>query len=122
MMNMPAHPFFPADTLNRANDLEPRLRSAIQQAATSCECREHVDQAIARFMSLEQARQDRRSLLAARQQLARIVGLTHMLTELDDLSWNEADRSAFREIAQLFADVAEAAALGSAAVRMLSRR
>ncbi|WIJ26885.1 hypothetical protein [Devosia sp. RR2S18] len=117
---MSFHPVISRETSSQTDDLAQRLRSTIQHAASTCECREQVDEAIARFMTLEQARRDRSALLKARGQLVRIIALTQMLAELDDISWTEVDRSAFEELAQLFDDVARAATLGSAAMQMIS--
>ena len=44
-----------------------------------------------------------------------------LLGELEDVTWQEGDRSVFAELAHIFDDIARMAAQGSAAMQMISR-
>ena len=47
--------------------------------------------------------------------------LVDLLGELEDVTWQEGDRSVFAELAHIFDDIARMAAQGSAAMQMISR-
>lgn len=101
--------------------LVTRIRSLIATAALDCDCRQKVGDALQRFVDQEQQRIDRRHLLEARQHRAAITALLELLTDLDDVSWSEGDRSVFHELAHLFDDVAEQARRGAEALRSIGR-
>jgi hypothetical protein len=63
--------------------------------------------------ALEDRRQLRRLVFDARHQTERIAALLDLARELDELTTDEPDLSVFEEIALLFEDMREAAALGA---------
>ena len=73
------------------------------------------------LVSPERHRHDRQCLMDARQQRASIAALVDLLGELEDVTWQEGDRSVFAELAHIFDDIARMAAQGSAAMQMISR-
>lgn len=101
--------------------LTRRIRKLIEAAALDCACQQRVNDALLRFAAHERGRHDRRCLMAARQQRTTIAALLELLGELDDISWQEGDRSAFGELALVFDDIGRMAAEGSAAMRLISR-
>lgn len=103
-----------------AGQLTRRIRNLIGTVALDCDCRQRVNDALQRFMTQEQQRHDRQCLLTARQHRASIAALVDLLGELEDVSWQEGDRSVFAELAHIFDDIARMAALGSAAMQMIS--
>lgn len=96
-----------------------RLANLLDGVDLDCSCRAKLDDALTRFADLERLRERRQLLADARQQVAHIGALLDLLKELDDLGFNEADRTVFAEVAQLFEDVAEAARRGAADARRL---
>ena len=96
-----------------------RIRSVIETVALDCDCRQRVNDALGRFIELEQQREARRHLLSSRHHRAAIAALLDLLNELDDISWREADRGVFAEFAHLFEDIAEHALLGAADLRRM---
>ena len=96
-----------------------RLRSLIATAALDCDCREKVGDALQRFVDQEEMRLDRRHLMEARQHRAAVIALVGLLSDLEEITGSESDRSVFGELAQLFADVAQQANLGADALRRL---
>lgn len=107
-------------TTESAGQLTQRIRNLISTVALDCDCRQRVNDALQRFVSQEQSRHDRRCLMDARQQRASIAALVELLGELD-VTWHEGDRTVFAELAHIFDDIARLAALGSAAMRLISR-
>lgn len=108
------------ETSENAGQLTRRIRNLIGTVALDCDCRQRVNDALQRFMTQEQQRHDRQCLLDARQHRASIAALVDLLGELEDVSWQEGDRSVFAELAHIFDDIARMAALGSAAMQMIS--
>lgn len=108
------------ETSENAGQLTRRIRNLIGTVALDCDCRQRVNDALQRFMTQEQQRYDRQCLLDARQHRASIAALVDLLGELEDVSWQEGDRSVFVELAHIFDDIARMAALGSAAMQMIS--
>lgn len=102
--------------------LVARIRNVIGAVALDCDCRQRVNEALARFVEQEQQRQDRRSLQDARQMRASIAALVELLGELEDVSWREDDRSVFPELAHIFEDIQRLAEAGAAAMHMVSRQ
>ena len=114
----------PPVTVEREEDagrLTQRIRNLIGTVALDCDCRQRVNDALQRFAAQEQHRHDRQCLMDARQQRASIAALVDLLGELEDVTWQEGDRSVFAELAHIFDDIARMAAQGSAAMQMISR-
>jgi hypothetical protein len=114
----------PSLTVEREEDaghLTQRIRNLIGTVALDCDCRQRVNDALQRFAAQEQHRHDRQCLLDARQHRASIAALVDLLGELEDVTWQEGDRSVFAELAHIFDDIARMAAQGSAAMLMISR-
>lgn len=114
----------PPVTVEREEDaghLTQRIRNLIGTVALDCDCRQRVNDALQRFAAQEQHRHDRQCLMDARQHRASIAALVDLLGELEDVTWQEGDRSVFAELAHIFDDIARMAAQGSAAMRMISR-
>ena len=114
----------PPVTVEREEDagrLTQRIRNLIGTVALDCDCRQRVNDALQRFVTQEQQRHDRQCLMQARQHRASIAALVDLLGELEDVSWQEGDRSVFAELAHIFDDIARMAAQGSAAMQMISR-
>jgi hypothetical protein len=109
----------PARSGGESDPLVGRLANLLSGVDLDCACRAKLDDALARFADLERIRERRQLLSDARQQVARINALLDFLKELDDLGLNEADRTVFDEVAQLFEDVAAAARQGAADARQL---
>jgi len=96
-----------------------RIRGLIGNVALDCDCRQRVNDALERFAVMEQHRIDRRHLLSARQHRATIAALIELLADLEDVGWQEADRSVFSELALLFEDVARHALAGAEDLRLM---
>jgi len=109
------------DATENADQLTQRIRNLIGTVALDCDCRQRVNDALQRFASQERHRQDRRCLMDARQQRASIAALVDLLGDLEEVNWQEGDRSVFGELANIFDDIARMAAQGSAAMQMISR-
>ena len=99
--------------------LVARIRSLIASAALDCDCRAKVGDALQRFVDQEEQRLDRRHLMEARQHRAAVAALVDLLSDLEEVSWSEGDRSVFQELALLFADIALQASLGADALRRI---
>ncbi len=102
-----------------AEALVGRIRSIIGSVAVDCDCRQRVNDALCRFAEMEQQRATRRHLTSSRQHRAAIAAVVDLLAELEDISWQEADRSVFAEFASLFDDIAHHASLGAESLRLL---
>jgi hypothetical protein len=109
------------DATENADQLTQRIRNLIGTVALDCDCRQRVNDALQRFAGQERHRQDRRCLMDARQQRASIAALVDLLGDLEEVNWQEGDRSVFSELANIFDDIARMAAQGSAAMQMISR-
>ena len=103
-----------------AGHLTQRIRNLIGTVALDCDCRQRVNDALLRFVEQEKSRHARRCLLDARQHRASIGALVELLGELEEVSWQEGDRSVFSELAHIFDDIARLASLGSAAMQLIS--
>lgn len=97
-----------------------RIRTVIDSVELDCECRARLDEALARFSTLEQQRTIRQHLVLARQHRERIKAILDFLQEVDDLMINEPDRSVYAELALLFEEVASIAAEGASAMHSLA--
>jgi hypothetical protein len=112
----------PAPDRTAPDALITRIRSVIGTIALDCDCRQRVNDALGRFVEMEQQRETRRSLLSSRHHRAAIAALVELLAELEDISWQEADRSVFSEFALLFEDIAHHALRGSEDLRLLGEK
>jgi len=98
-----------------------RIRGIIGTVALDCDCRQRVNDALQRFIEMEQQRETRRHLLSSRQHRAAIAALVDLLAELEDISWREADRTVFAELAHLFEDIAGHALRGAEDLRLMEK-
>jgi hypothetical protein len=96
-------------------DLIARLQIVLTRTDLDCSCRELLSGALERFSDLEARRLSRRSLLRARDHKDRIAAILALLSELNQLTENERDRTVF--VALLFDDIGHSAAAGAAALR-----
>lgn len=98
-------------------DLISRLQIVLTRADLGCDCRTLLGSALERFSELETLRLSRRSLLSARDHKDRITAILALLSDLNQLTENEKDRTVFVEMALLFDEIAQSAAAGAAALR-----
>jgi hypothetical protein len=113
---IPAPPVAP----HEVTDVTQRLRNILLRANLDCGCRETLAGALDRFTALEQRRQVRSGIAAARDRKARIVNILHFLSELDEVTDGERDRTVFEEMTLLFIDIADCATAGASALRAIS--
>jgi hypothetical protein len=106
---------------SEALELIERMRIVITQSNMDGHCREMLCSAFDRFLTLEARRLSKRFLHKARDQKSRIASTLALLGELDHLNEDEADRSVFSEMAQLFDEISLTAVAGSAALRDMDR-
>jgi hypothetical protein len=111
----------PASENAAADQLVSRIQSIIASVALDCDCRQRVNDALGRFVEMEQQRDRRQHLLSSRQHRAAIAALVELLAELEEVSWQEADHSAFAEFAHLFDDIAAHARSGAEDLRFLGK-
>lgn len=95
--------------------LVDRVRRGIAEAGLDCGCRTVADAVLDRVDAEEELVRRAAGLADARRMRDAIVLALGLLGELDDLMPDEPDRTAFREIADLFHDVADFAAFGAEA-------
>lgn len=100
-----------------ARELIGRLRHVLLPADLDCRCRETLAGALERFSQLEQRRLSRRRLAGARDHKDRIVALLSFLSELDQVTETETDRTVFDEMALLFVEIARSAEAAAEALR-----
>jgi len=98
-------------------DLIARLQIVLTRTDLDCSCREILSGALERFSDLEARRLSRRSLLCARDHKDRVAAILALLSELNQLTENETDRTVFEEMALLFDEIGHSAAVGAAALR-----
>ena len=104
---------------NDTADLIGRLQAVLMRVDLDCQCRESLSEAIDRFSALEQRRLSRRSLAEARDRKDRIIAILAFLSELDQVTEGERDRTVFEEMALLFLEIANCANAGAAALRAI---
>lgn len=98
-------------------DLIARLQVVLTRADLACGCRELLTGALDRFTDLETRRLSRRSLVRARDHKDRIAAILALLSELNQLTESEPDRTVFVEMALLFDEIGHSAAAAAAALR-----
>lgn len=94
-----------------------RLRRALAEAGLDCGCQAAAHDTLDQIEMEEDLILSANGLADARRMRDAIVIALSLLGELDELMPNEPDRTAFREIADLFQDVADFALFGAAAAR-----
>lgn len=94
-----------------------RLRRRLAEAPLDCGCRDVADDLLDRASAEENLVRRADGLADARKMRDAIVVVLALLGELDELTPDEPDLSVFGEIADLFEDVTEFAALGAKAAR-----
>jgi hypothetical protein len=104
-----------------ARALIGRLRQVLLPAGLDCQCRETLAGALDRFSLLEQRRLSRRHLAQARDHKERIIALLSFLSELDQMTETESDRTVFIEMAMLFLEIARSAQAGASALQALEQ-
>lgn len=97
-----------------------RLAALLKDVQLDCQCRSRLDEALARFVSLEEQSTASGHLDAARQHRDRIHAALGFLQDLDELVAAEPDRSVYMDFTLLFEDIAATARAGSEAMRQLA--
>jgi hypothetical protein len=97
-----------------------RIKTLIEGVDLDCECRARLNDALARFATLEHRRMLRQHLVRARQHRERIQAILGFLQEVDELVTTEPDRSVYNELALLFEEVAVIAKDGASAMNRLA--
>lgn len=97
-----------------------RIKTLIEGVDLDRECRARLNDALARFASLEHRRMLRQHLVRARQHRERIEAILGFLQEVDELVATEPDRSVYKELALLFEEVAVIAKEGASAMDRLA--
>jgi hypothetical protein len=111
-----------APTIEHTSDLIERLRHVLLFSGLDCRCRETLALALDRFSTLERRRLSRRGLEQAREHKDRITAILSLLSELDQVTEGEQDRSVFEEMALLFIEIANSAQAGATALRAIEER
>lgn len=93
------------------------VKAELAGAGLDCECRDRLTQALERLAGEHRRRRTAEALARARILRDKIYRLLALLDELDELTPDEADRSAFTESADVFDDVGHVASAGSACLR-----
>lgn len=97
--------------------LVQRLRRGIEEAGLDCGCQEAANDVLDRIGAEEDLVRRAAGLSDARRMRDAIVIVLALLGEVDELTPDEPDRSAFHEIAALLQDVADFASFGAGAAR-----
>jgi hypothetical protein len=103
--------------LSDADDLVSRLIHVVAENDLDCPCRTTLEEALDRFAALECRRQRRRALAEAREQRDLIIARLAFLAEIDEITEQEPDLTAFAEIAQSLDEISIAAGAGARAIR-----
>lgn len=93
-----------------------RLRSGIAKAGLECGCRDAANRMLDRISAEEELGRRAAGLAEARRMRDAVVLVLALLRDLDELTPDEPDRSAFLGIADLFRDIADFAAYGAEAI------
>ncbi|RUM95113.1 hypothetical protein EET67_25115 [Pseudaminobacter arsenicus] len=113
-------PFDTAASRNTDAAIVRRIRTLIDSAGLDCQCRDRLDDALARFAKLEHRRVQREHLARARQDRERIAAILTFLQDIDELAANESDPSVYMELALLFDEVIATADDGARSLRQLA--
>jgi hypothetical protein len=97
--------------------LVKRMQTVFTRSNMDGHCREMLRSAVDRFLALEARRLSKTLLTRARARKERIAAILTLLSELDQLTEDESDRSVFEEFALLFDEISRTAVAGSAALR-----
>lgn len=100
-----------------ATSLVERLRRGISEAQLECACVDAANGVLDRIKSEDDLVRRAAGLADARRMRDAIVLVISLLGELDELMPEEADMSAFLELADLFEDVSGFAAFGAQSAR-----
>lgn len=100
----------------RESSIVDRLRQGLTEAGLDCHCSDRAERI---FDQVEEIRRAG-ALEEARRMCDSIAIIMVLLTELDELTVNEADYSAFNEIADLFEDLVDHASRGAVLARLLA--
>ncbi|WP_051357156.1 hypothetical protein [Azorhizobium doebereinerae] len=98
-----------------------RLQTILTLVELDCDCRRSLSEAIDRFAAMERRRVSRHHITEARDHKSRIIALLAFLSELDQITEGENDRSVFEEMALLFVEIANCATAGAAALRQVDQ-
>jgi len=109
-------------TVEATANLIERLRHVLLFSELDCRCRDTLAVALDRFSKLEQRRLSRRGIAQARDHKDRIAAILALLSELDQVTEGEQDRSVFEEMALLFIEIACSAQAGAIALRAIDER
>lgn len=101
-------------------DVVDRLRHVLTRIELDCKCQDILASALDRFASLEKRRFARRQLAQARDARNRIVAFLSLLSELDELTESEPDRTVFKEMELLFSEIVDCAFAGAVALRQIA--
>ncbi len=118
-MNLPVSALETASTIEASINLIERLRHVLLFSKLDCGCRETLAVALDRFSALERRRLSRRELMQARDHKEHIIAILSLLSELDQVTESEQDRSVFEEMALLFIEIANSARAGAVALRAI---
>ena len=108
-----------SSTVEDSVNLIERLRHVLLFSGLDCRCRETLAVALDRFSTLERRRLSRRGLAQARDHKDRIIAILSLLSELDQVTEGEQDRSVFEEMALLFIEIANSAQAGAVTLRAI---
>lgn len=106
-------------TIDDTANLIERLRRVLLFSDLDCRCRDTLAAALDRFSTLEQRRLSRQGLAYARDHKDRIAAILTLLSELDQMTEGEQDRSVFEEMALLFVEISSSAKAGAAVLRAI---
>lgn len=109
-------------TVEGTANLIERLRHVLLFSGLDCRCRDMLAVALDRFSMLERRRLSRRGLAQARDYRDRITAILSLLSELDQMTEGERDRSVFEEMALLFTEIANSARAGATTLRTIEER
>jgi hypothetical protein len=101
--------------------LVKRMQTVFTGSNMDGHCREMLRSAVDRFLALEARRLSTTLLTRARDRKERIAAILTLLSELNQVTEDESDRSVFEELALLFDEISSTAVAGSAALREISR-
>ena len=105
---------------NETIDVVNRLRHILQRIDLDCKCQDSLTGALDRFATLEKRRLTRRQLARARDCRDRIVAMLSLLSELDELTEGERDRTVFKEMELVFSEIVDCAIAGVAALGQIT--